>query len=266
VVLRVRHATVLPVVVDSNSFIDLARDRLVREVGALIAEGVRVEHPERHFASINFHLAYHGRNDRPVQELLGRLYLGASPELAWESPHLSRYRGPGSRIRVGFISRFLHGHSIGKTSRGVIARLRREDFEVITLHAPPATDDAMGRGIRASADSHVDLPQDMQAAREMIAALGLDVLYYQDIGMDAYTYFLAFSRLAPVQCVSFGHPDTTGIPNMDWWVSSANFEPVDFSDHYSEKVWLAQDVGTLAYYHRPAEAAARSVPQPHARG
>ena len=109
----------------------------------------------------------------------------------------------------------------------------------------------MSTFIRNHADRNVILPRDLAAAREAIAALELDVLFYQDIGMDPFTYYLAFARLAPVQCVSFGHPDTTGIPNMDWWVSSANFEADAAPAHYSERLWLARDVGTLAYYYRP---------------
>ncbi|MCK7576710.1 MAG: hypothetical protein MZV65_12985 [Chromatiales bacterium] len=98
------------------------------------------------------------------------------------------------------------------------------------------------------------LPNNLEAARRTISDLELDILYYQDIGMDAFTYFLAFSRLAPVQCVSFGHPDTTGIPNMDYWVSSENFETEGASEHYSEKLFLLRNLGTLAYYYRPTLA------------
>ena len=39
------------------------------------------------------------------------------------------------------------------------------------------------------------------------------------------------------RCVSFGHPDTTGIPNMDWWISSERFEPPGAEEHYSERLW-----------------------------
>ena len=32
--------------------------------------------------------------------------------------------------------------------------------------------------------------------------------------MAPWTYFLGFARLAPVQCVTGGHPITTGIPTI----------------------------------------------------
>ena len=52
----------------------------------------------------------------------------------------------------------------------------------------------------------------------MIAGLKLHVLLYADICMEPFTYFLAFSRLAPVQAVTHGHPSTTGLPELDYFV------------------------------------------------
>ena len=116
---------------------------------------------------------------------------------------------------------------------------------------PPVLDDEMARAIRAASDRVVVLPPALDAARRAIAELELDVLFYEDIGMDAFTYFLAFARLAPVQCVSYGHPDTTGIANVDYWVSNDLFEPADAAGHYSERLFLLRDPGTTAYYYRP---------------
>src|SRR5208337_1279441 len=97
---------------------------------------------------------------------------------------------------------------------------------------------------------------DFYRAREQIAALALDILFYQDIGMEPTSFFLAFARLAPVQCVSFGHPNTTGIPNMDYFVSNDLFEPPDAPSHYSERLILLHDLPTLAYYYKPPLPAA----------
>ena len=37
--------------------------------------------------------------------------------------------------------------------------------------------------------------------------------------MESLTYFLAFARLARVQCVTLGHPVTSGIPTIDYFLS-----------------------------------------------
>ncbi|CAN0061566.1 unnamed protein product [Scytosiphon promiscuus] len=60
--------------------------------------------------------------------------------------------------------------------------------------------------------------------RETVAALELDVLVYGDVGMDALTTALAHSRLSPVQVAFWGHPGTTGLPTVDYFVTSDLFE------------------------------------------
>ena len=67
--------------------------------------------------------------------------------------------------------------------------------------------------------------------------------------MDVRSYFLAFARLAPVQCLTWGHPDTTGIPNMDTFLSSSLIEPVDAKEHYSENLYCFSTLPT--FYYRP---------------
>jgi protein O-GlcNAc transferase len=82
----------------------------------------------------------------------------------------------------------------------------------------------------------------LKKAREIIADQSLDVLVYPDIGMEPLTYYLAFTRLAPVQCVMVGHLVTTGIPNMDYYLSSELIEPGNGREHYSEKLVLLKSM------------------------
>ena len=53
-----------------------------------------------------------------------------------------------------------------------------------------------------------------------IRSANLDILIYPEIGLDPVTYFLAFSRLAKVQMAWLGHPDTTGISTIDYFITS----------------------------------------------
>ena len=79
----------------------------------------------------------------------------------------------------------------------------------------------------------------------------MDILFYPDIGMDPFTYFLAFSRLAPVQCAFYGHPITTGIKTVDYFISHADCEIANGEAHYSEKLVRLSEGVTYAYYSRP---------------
>jgi len=164
------------------------------------------------------------------------MYVAACPRLAED---LTGARNPDAdgRIRLGFISSYFKDHTIGALFRGVIAAIDRERFAVTVFQIGPADDhDPVAAAIRESTESYVPLPRDLFAARRMIAARGMDALLYTDIGMDPATYFLAHARLAPVQMATWGHPLTTGIGTIDYFVSAAGFEPEDAADAYSERL------------------------------
>lgn len=83
---------------------------------------------------------------------------------------------------------------------------------------PPAADHINGFG---GINSNNGL---LGGIRETVAALKLDVLVFGDVGMDALTTGLAHSRLAPVQVAFWGHPSTTGLSTVDYFVTSDLFE------------------------------------------
>ncbi|MBC7802744.1 MAG: tetratricopeptide repeat protein, partial [Candidatus Parcubacteria bacterium] len=248
--MRFTLALMLPPVAQSRAQIGELRSRLERNLGALEAADSTLDQRATTL-SPPFFLSYHGECNRELHGKIVRLLERACPALLWTAPHCREWKAPGERIKVGFISRFMRAHSIGKTTRGLVAQLDRSRFEVCALFLPPAADDEVANFIREHAESSIALPSSVPEARERIAELGLDILFYQDIGMEAMSYFLAFARLAPVQCVSFGHPDTTGIANVDYFVSSDLYEPEGAAAHYSERLFLLRNAGTLAYYYRP---------------
>lgn len=253
---QVRLATLLPVIAGSAEEIATWRRRFHDEIDKLMAQGITLTDPLVEAGVCNFSLAYQPESDRRLQEKAAAMYVQACPGLQYRAAGTAaRQDSAGRPIRVGFISKFMHAHSIGRTTRGLLAGLDRRRFHVSALFVPPFVKDAISDFICEQADQHVWLPATLEAARETIAQLELDVLFYQDIGMDSYTYFLAFSRLARVQCLSFGHPDTTGIPNMDYFVSCENFETDGAAEHYSERLFLLRGIGSLAYYYRPAPPA-----------
>jgi protein O-GlcNAc transferase len=203
----------------------------------------------------SFFLAYHGENDRRLQCKASTLLTEAAPSVIATAAHCRRAERRPGRIRIGFISAYLYSHSIGNTTRGLIAMLSRERFEVTVLRITPSKRDEFTERMQADADRSLDLDADYLTARGQIASLELDILFYQDIGMEPMSYLLAHSRLARIQCVSFGHPNTTGIASMDYFISNDLFEPEGAQEHYSERLFLLEDLPTLAYYFRPEPVA-----------
>jgi hypothetical protein len=60
------------------------------------------------------------------------------------------------------------------------------------------------------------------------------IMFYLGVGMRADVIALASLRLAPVQCVSFGHTATTMSPAIDYMILPEDF--VGSPDCYSEKL------------------------------
>jgi predicted O-linked N-acetylglucosamine transferase (SPINDLY family) len=119
----------------------------------------------------------------------------------------------------------------------------------VTLFRFPGPDDSMSRAFDAQAGRVVTLSPKLEIARRQVAEERLDVLYYPEIGMDPLAYFLAFARLAPVQCVSWGHPVTSGIPTIDYFLSSARMEPEGAEAHYTETLVRFPNINV--YYEEP---------------
>lgn len=275
---KIRLAMLLPVIMASPKSILKSRQQLVTNLNELLNSHLQFQDPFREGGVTNFFLVYHGLNDRNLQINLANLYEYACSSLLYTAPHchqvatklrstskeksktllnrftdsfFSRGHTPPSltrKIKIGFVSNFLKQHTIGKVLRGIIANLSRERFTVQVFFISPV-DDEISQFIKQHADYTESLPLDLNLARQRLAHQQLDILCYPDIGMDNFTYFLAFARLAPVQCTTWGHPVTTGIRNIDYYISSHYLETEESEDHYSET--LVQLNSLLTFYYRP---------------
>jgi len=235
--IEIKAALMLPVICDSNQSIQRARDGIDQRLNALITKDLKITDPLKQIGAANFFLAYHGLNDKDFQKKIAAMHVHACPELEWNPAQDRSCQRKDSKIALGIISKFLYSHTIGHLNQGIIKHLDREKFHV-TLFRFAGRSDEMAEAIDQAADEVVVLPNRWEPARQAIAEKSMDILYYPDVGMDPLTYYLAFSRLAPVQCTSWGHPDTTGVPNIDYYISSAAAEPSDAQDHYSERLVL----------------------------
>ncbi len=183
-----------------------------------------------------YYLAYQEQPDRELQECYGRFICEAMTRRypQWSERPPVPPREADGRIRVGIVSGFFRWHTIWKLFiRGWAKGLDRRR---LVLHGYPTEGSgrAIPEPIRAGFDRFLDYPGDFEAMASAIAADRLHVILYPEIGMDPQTLRLATLRLAPVQCVSWGHPDTTGMPTIDHFLGSDLMEPPGAEQHYSE--------------------------------
>jgi protein O-GlcNAc transferase len=232
----VRRAFALPVIPRDVPQIDAAREKIAAFLDSPEARRIHLTDPLNQIGAANFYLVYHGRNDRDLAVGISKFYRHACPMLNFTASHVEG--GPpssGRKIRLGICSTHLAGHTIGAVFGDLVTGIDRERF-TLTLLRPPGLRDATAAEIASRFDEVVELPADIAQAAEIAAACRLDALLYTDIGMEPFTYFLAHTRLAPVQWVTWGHPVTTGISTVDAYLSPDCFEPEGAEAHYSERL------------------------------
>jgi protein O-GlcNAc transferase len=180
-----------------------------------------------------FQFAYSGKNVRPyLERIMGKAHEYAQSAYPEFSSPLGK-RKPG-KYRLGFISSSLKGFMGSTWAVGWISALRK-DFETHAFHLQ-GTEDNVTSIWRRNADHFHHVPYPASLIAQRIRELDLDGLIYTDIAMDGRTEQLALLRLARKQMASWGHPVTSGSPEIDWYLSSTLMEPADGDTHYTERL------------------------------
>ncbi|MGQ0677349.1 MAG: O-linked N-acetylglucosamine transferase family protein, partial [Rhodospirillales bacterium] len=154
-----------------------------------------------------------------------------------------RRRGAG-KIRVGVASELLRQHNGAKWTYGWLRGLPAEDYEFFCYSLQGAVDAltmkmaALGtyRWLPFREASYVDALKAIRGDR-------LDVLIVPDIGMTVSSRIVSLARLAPVQCMTCGHPVTSGSPMIDYFLSGELVEPPDGDAHCTETVVRLPNMG-----------------------
>jgi protein O-GlcNAc transferase len=233
----------LPVIYSYKSEIEASRSRYYNELMKLqdtisIENRKDIEFANEAVESMPFYLAYQGQNDKQLQQLYGSLVCKI---MSAKYPEFSVFHSLPSLLheepmRIGIVSRFFYYHPVWKILiKGWIENLNTERFHLYGYHT----------GRKKDAETHIArqhcirFVEDIYSFDELCKIIhgdNLQVLIYPEIGMDSLTLRLAALRLASVQCASWGHPDTSGLPTIDYFISSDLMEPPDAEDHYGEQL------------------------------
>ncbi len=225
----------------------------------------------------SFFLGYQAQNDLALQrehgDLIHRIMRASFPDWARARP-MPRLDS-GDRIRVGYV---LAGNDgIDPLFLGWLSGHDRKQFEIVTYQiggtVAPST-----RHFKAASDRYCYLPSELDEVCEHILEDRLHVLVFLYVGMSPLVSQLASLRLAPIQCAAWGHPMTTGLPTIDYFISSEMMEPEDADTHYSEALVRLPGIGivvqrpflpplstTRAEFNLPEEAVVYLSPQAPAK-
>lgn len=258
---RMRRDLLLPHVCESREQMMQWRADFESHLDVLIQDCKPVETPTaRDYCSSIWKLAFHGENDLALMRKIARFYSTLYPDLEYRAGHVDHPLEVGRRVRIGFFSSYLGAqHSVPRCVAALICLLAEDPRFDVYLIAPKFEDEDQHGPYADFKGRFVAVGKDYAQARPLVEAQELDILVYQDIGMDPLSYFLAHARLARVQCVLGGHPVTTGIPNLDCFVSTALAESESAAADYSEELLLLPGL-PVVYKHPeiPARLKARA--------
>ncbi|MBI1954332.1 MAG: tetratricopeptide repeat protein [Proteobacteria bacterium] len=187
-----------------------------------------------HWTNVGFYSAYMKPSPKLLQETVATFFKTLYPDLLYTSNHIDGWKPPVGKIRLGICSAFLNvpNHSVARTTLDLIKGFSKDLFDITIFIVKQ-----VGELVPALQDfSVISLPLDYDQARRLISDKQLDILFYPDLGMEPFTYFLAFSRLAPIQCVGPGHPITTGLSTIDYFLSNEELDTIDSQENYSERL------------------------------
>ena len=187
-----------------------------------------------------FELAYHNRNDRRLLEryidLMRRLCKPLLQEVRQSHVATSQAKPAGGdqRLRIGFLSRHFSGHSNAIAFSGLIRHLDRGRFEVVLIHTADSIRDKVRDSLDTICEKVILLSSDLSDSYQKLISEGLDILFFTDLGMNAYEFILPFFCTAPIQITGWGIPHTSGIREIDYYISAAELEPAGAEEHYTE--------------------------------
>jgi protein O-GlcNAc transferase len=256
-----REALLLPVFYRTPEQVEQYRGRFTKGLQRIIGE-VQLETPlDRQRAveaigkNVNKYLAYQGHDDRALNVAYGgwvhQIVKANYPQ--WTQPLPPPRTASDGRLRVGYVSSRFRDGSVTKAFLGWLREHNRAQVSVFAYHAHPAID-GITEQVRRSSEYFRQLPGPLAEAAKVVQADNLHILVFLDLGMMPWMTLLAALRLAPIQCMAWDYPVTSGLPTIDYYFTGDLMEVEDSHEHYSERLVRLPGVGVS--YTKPVIPAA----------
>ena len=200
-----------------------------------------------------FYLAYQELDNIEIYSQYGKIC--AELMFNWQNsntnknllkPTKSSVLGP---IKVGLVGEQFRDHSVWNAiTKGIVLNLDKSNFEIHIFHLENINDNET----RIAEKNSASYTKNKYTLLDWFLAIKekeLDVLIFPEVGMHSLTFKLAGLRLAPIQIASWGHPETTGLPTIDFYMSADLFETDTSQNVYTEKLVNLPNLG--CFYSKP---------------
>lgn len=182
-----------------------------------------------------YHLAYQGEDNLALKKAWADLFV-STDDVCLEP-------GNAGPISIAFLVTTGHEGIFLKCTAGILNKWGVSGAK-LTIVGPPGSLKIIQSHLGNSSIAYHAMLPGFKATVDSIRQQRFHLVYFWEVGSDALNYFLPFFRLAPVQCTSWGTSDTTGVPYIDYYLSSKQWETMEAASHYSEKLVLLDRVPT----------------------
>ncbi len=171
-----------------------------------------------------------------------------------EKPKPRSGRQKSGRTRIGLV--VTEGHETGfkRVMDGIVQGLNRDRFDVEIFCCEKNSN---------LFKNPVLLSNRLDAASETIRNKKCDLLYHWKVGGGPLDYFLPFTKCAPVQCTGYGTHGTSGVSEVDYYISSSTIESPDADSHYTENLYRFPEFPTFhTKFAKPENVKRKEFPVP----
>jgi len=191
-----------------------------------------------YFTDLNLNPIYTSRSE--ALKLYIQHIQGANNTLSYDFPTTNS--NLSGRIRIGILARHFSPQTETFAALPIFKCLNRNLFEII-LFSVQATQHRLEKYCAGHSDGFLRLSNGLFSQINEIRSKNLDILFIAT-NLTAVTHeltLLAMHRLARIQIVDANSPVTTGMPHIDYYITSKFSEPSNnVHEHYTEKPLLLE--------------------------
>jgi protein O-GlcNAc transferase len=198
-------------------------------------------------ATLPFYLAYQNGQNKKIFELYGDICIEVMKD--WQ--HTNKINNveikENKKIKLGIIGAHFKSHSVWHAiTKGVLSMLNKSIFSIFIFDLGKNSDSETNIA-KSNADKYFNDQGELKEWYKCIVESSCDILIYPEIGMHQLTYQLACLRISDIQLCFWGHPETTGLKTIDYYVSAELFETTDSSNNYVEQLIVLPNLGTYLF-------------------
>lgn len=158
-----------------------------------------------------------------------------------------RSRDPNKKLRIGYVSSDFRTHVVALNVSPLIGNHDRKQIEIF-LYSQEKSTDHMTKAFKDFSDRYTPINHlsDEEAA-DLIAEDEIDILVLLAGRFDENRPIIAAHRAAPVQ-VSFHDCATSGLADMDYWLTDSVLHPTDTPEQFTEQLYRLP-----VYYQYPVQ-------------